>query len=151
MALTSDLIGRVFGPSTPTILSESSLVAFAHSVGFTDGPCINSAAALAAGFAGIVAAPTYAIVLTLDGAAELSRDPDIGLDFSHVVHGDQRFSYFDVLIAGDEVTVLTTVEDLKTLAGNVVVTVRGDVSRTDGTLVCSAWTTLVVRPVGGDA
>jgi len=99
----------------------------------------------------VVAAPTYAIVLTLDGAAELSRDPDIGLDFSHVVHSDQRFEYTRPLVAGDAVTVTTTVEDVKSLAGNTIVTVRGEIDDSHLNRVCTAWTTLVIRPVGESA
>ncbi|NDB18226.1 MAG: MaoC family dehydratase [Actinobacteria bacterium] len=151
MAITAELIGRVFGPTAPTVLNQESLVAFAAAVGVTDPVCVDAQAAAEAGYRAIVAAPTYPIVLTLDGAAELSRDPAIGLDFSHVVHGDQRFEYHQPLCAGDTVTVTTTVEDVKSLAGNTVVTVRGDV-RLDGSHVaCSAWTTLVVRPVEGSA
>lgn len=150
MAITADLVGRVFGPSAPVVISEGSLTAFARAVGVCDPVCLDAQAATAAGYGGIVAAPTYPIVLTLDGAAELSRDPAIGLDFSHVVHGDQRFEYARPLLAGDAVTVTTTVEEVKSLAGNTVVTVRGDVRLTDGTRACSAWTTLVVRPVAED-
>ena len=149
MAITAELIGRVFGPTAPTVLTQDSLVAFAAAVGVTDRVCLDAGAAAGAGFRGVVAAPTYPIVLTLDGAAELSRDPDIALDFSHVVHGDQRFEYHQPLCAGDSITVLTTVEDVKSLAGNTVVTVRGDVRIADAQLACSAWTILVVRPVSG--
>ena len=149
MAITADLIGRVYGPSATRVLTEQSLIAFAFAVGITDPVCLDSQAAVAAGHGGVVAAPTYPIVLTLDGAAELSRDPQIGLDFSHVVHGDQRFEYSRPLVAGDEVSVTTTVEYVKSLAGNTVITVRGDVRLADGALACSAWTTLVVRPVEG--
>lgn len=147
MAVTPELIGRIFGPGPTLVLDRTSLIAFARAVGFTAGPTIDESAAHDAGFVDVVAAPTYAIVLTLDGAAELSRDPAIGLDFSHVVHSDQRFEYARPLVAGDAVSVTTTVEDVKTLAGNTMVTVRGDIHDLNSHRVCTAWTTLVIRPV----
>lgn len=145
MAVTPELIGRVFGPGPTLVIERTSLVAFAQAVGFTHGSTVDEVAAVAAGFSDVVAAPTYAIVLTLDGAAELSRDPSIGLDFSHVVHSDQRFEHVRPLVAGDAVTVTTTVEDVKSLAGNTIVTVRGDVDDEQRNRVCTAWTTLVIR------
>ncbi|NBO45802.1 MAG: MaoC family dehydratase [Actinobacteria bacterium] len=151
MAVTPELIGRVFGPGPTLVLERASLIAFARAVGFSEGPTIDESSAHAAGFSDVVAAPTYAIVLTLDGAAELSRDPDIGLDFSHVVHSDQRFEYTRPLVAGDAVTVTTTVEDVKSLAGNTIVTVRGEIDDSHLNRVCTAWTTLVIRPVGESA
>ena len=151
MAVTPELIGRVFGPGPVVVVEESTLINFARAVGFVDGPTVDASAARAAGFSGVVAAPTFPIVLTLDGAAELSRDPNIGLDFSHVVHSDQRFDYRRPIVAGDGLSVTTTVEDVKSLAGNIVLTVRGDVQDSNAELVCTAWTTLVIRPVGQES
>ena len=148
MPVTADLIGRVFGPGPAVTVDAEHLIAFARAVGYHDGPTVDPAAAREAGFDGIIAAPTYAIALTLDGAAELSRDPEIGLDFSHVVHSDQRFEYVRPITAGDTLTVTTTVQDVKSLAGNTVLTVQGDVRDAAGQSVCTAWTTLVIRPVG---
>lgn len=150
MAVTAELIGRVFGPSPARTVRTEELVSFARAVGYTRGPTVDEVSAIDAGFPGVVAAPTFPIVLTLDGAEELSRDPQIALDFSHVVHSDQRFEHIRSIVAGDTVTVLTTVEDVKTLAGNTIVTVRGDVNDASGARVCTSWTTLVIRAVAGD-
>ena len=151
MPVTAELIGRVFGPGPAVTVEADHLVAFARAVGYHDGPTVDADAARAAGFTGVIAAPTYAIALTLDGAAELSRDPAIGLDFSHVVHSDQRFEHVRPIVAGDTLTVTTTVQDVKTLAGNTVVTVQGDVRDGTGESVCMAWATLVIRSVGQES
>ncbi|MBU6213484.1 MAG: MaoC family dehydratase N-terminal domain-containing protein [Actinomycetales bacterium] len=151
MPVTAELIGRVFGPGPAVTVDAAHLAAFARSVGYHEGPTVDAAAARAAGFADIIAAPTYAIVLTLDGAAELSRDPEIGLDFSHVVHSDQRFEHVRPITAGDTLTVTTTVRDVKSLAGNTVLTVQGEVRDGSDQNVCTSWTTLVIRPVGQES
>jgi acyl dehydratase len=62
-----------------------------------------------------------------------------------VVHGEQRFSYTRPIVAGDELTVVVTVEKVRSVAGNDIVTTRGDIATTDGEAVCSAYSTLVSR------
>ncbi len=55
-------------------------------------------------------------------------DPELGLDYTRVVHGEQRFSYDRPIVAGDELIVATTIESIRTMAGNDMITTRGDVS-----------------------
>jgi acyl dehydratase len=62
-----------------------------------------------------------------------------------VVHGEQRFSYVRPIVAGDELTVTTVIEDIKAMAGNDMVTLRGDLADVSGALVSQVWTTLVAR------
>ena len=46
-------------------------------------------------------------------------DPQLGLDYSRVVHGDQKFAYNRPVRAGDRLTVTSTIETIRTMAGNV--------------------------------
>ena len=50
-------------------------------------------AARAAGYADVVAPPTFAVVIQERTLAQLLAEPDAGIDFSRVVHGDQRFTF----------------------------------------------------------
>jgi acyl dehydratase len=73
------------------------------------------------------------------------HDPALGLDWTRVVHGDQRFVYERPLRAGDEITVVVTVESIKTLAGNDMIVLRGDVDTVQGERTVTSYTLLVAR------
>ena len=91
---------------------------FARAV-FADEPInIDPEAARAAGYADVVAPPTFAIVVQELTLQQLLAEPDAGIDFSRVVHGEQRFSYTRPIVAGDELTATLTVTSIKTLGGN---------------------------------
>jgi len=72
-------------------------------------------------------------------------DPELGLDFSRVVHGDQRFAYQRPIRAGDRLVTTCTIEEIMSRAGHDFLTTRADVTTEDGEAVLSAWSRLVVR------
>ena len=76
-------------------------------------------------------------------------DEEAAVDFSRVVHGDQRFSYTRPIVAGDELTGVMTVTSVKQLGGNSMVTSSTEISDVSGDHVVTAISTLVVR--GADA
>jgi acyl dehydratase len=81
--------------------------------------------------------------------AQLLAEPDAGIDFSRVVHGEQRFRYSRPVVAGDELTATLTVTSVKALGGNSMVTASSDMVDQTGAHVVTAVSTLVVR--GDDA
>jgi len=91
-----------------------------------------------------VAPPTFAIRITLEQSQEIFSNPEIGLDWTRVVHGDQRFEINRAIIAGDTFTCSSTIESYKITAGNEFVTVRSDL-HSASQIVVSTWSTLVVR------
>ena len=76
-------------------------------------------------------------------------DPELGLDYSRVVHGEQRFVITRPIRAGDRLTVTVTVENIRAAAGNDMITTRGDVTTVDGEPVFTAYSTLVARGTAG--
>jgi hypothetical protein len=93
--------------------------------------------------------PTFLISLTLPAAERLIDDPDFGLDWSRVLHREQRFAYHRELRAGAAVTCVSTIESIKSVAGNDLLALRTDVAVVeDGTvgvgLAAEVWTTLFV-------
>ena len=67
------------------------------------------------------------------------------VDFSRVVHGDQRFSYTRPIVAGDELTGVMTVTSVKSLAGNSMITSETVITDATGAHVVTATSSLVVR------
>jgi len=62
-----------------------------------------------------------------------------------VVHGEQRFVHVRPIHAGDALTVVVSVENVRAAAGNDIVSTKGEVSTVDGEPVLTAFATLVVR------
>jgi acyl dehydratase len=91
------------------------------------------------------APPTFAVVVQEHTLAQLLSDPDAGIDFSRVVHGDQRFTFSRPIVAGDELTATLTVTSVKSLGGHSRVTAESAIVDGGGAHVVTAISTLVVR------
>jgi acyl dehydratase len=102
-------------------------------------------AARAAGHPDVIAPPTFPIVLTMRAGHQVIMDPDLGIDYSRVVHGEQRFVHSRPVRAGDVLQVVVTVENVRVAAGNDIVSTRSDVQTVDGEHVLSSYATIVAR------
>ena len=103
------------------------------------------ASAQSAGWADLVAPPTFPIVIQEKTLQQLLSHPGAGIDFSRVVHGDQKFEYHRPLIAGDEVVATLRVTKIQSLGGHTMVTSESTIETTSGEAVVTATSTLVVR------
>jgi acyl dehydratase len=140
-----ELQGRVFPPVAPYLVGREKIREFARAVFATNPINHDPDAARAAGHADIVAPPTFPVVVQESTLAQLLAEPDSGIDFSRVVHGDQRFSYTRPVVAGDELTATLTVSSVKTLGGHSMVTAESEIVDASGAHVVTAISTLVVR------
>ena len=145
MALNSEYVGRVFGPTEPYEVSRVKIADFADAIGERSELCRDSAAAQKAGYPDVIAPPTFAFVISMRSTAQVSADPDLGMDYSMVVHGEQSFSYTRPLHAGDVVVATTTVESIKVLGATSMLATSTDISTVEGEHVCTARCTLVER------
>jgi acyl dehydratase len=93
----------------------------------------------------VIAPPTFAVVLTLKAGHQVIMDPEFGIDYSRVVHGEQRFVHHRPITAGDVLEVVVTVDDVRVAAGNEFVTTRSELSTVSGEPVTTAVSTIVVR------
>ncbi len=145
MGVNPDLAGRVFPPAEPYLVGREKIREFARAV-FSANPVNHDPdAARAAGYADVVAPPTFPIVVQERTLAQLLSEPDAGIDFTRVVHGDQRFSYTRPIVAGDELTATLTVTSVKSLGGHSMVTSESAIIDATGAHVVTATSTLVVR------
>jgi hypothetical protein len=127
--LNPDSVGRTFEGAESVTVSQSEIDAFCAVLSENNTT---------------VAPPTFAIRITLEQSQEIFSNPEIGLDWTRVVHGDQRFEINRPIIAGDTFTCSSTIESYKITAGNEFVTVRSDL-HSGSQIVVSTWSTLVVR------
>jgi acyl dehydratase len=145
MALDRDLVGRSYPPSAVYEVGRGKIAEFATAIGSDDPVHLDPDAARAAGYPDVIAPPTFAIALTLEAANVVLGDPDVSLDYSRVVHGEQRFTHHRPMFAGDRLVATTTIEAVRSIGGNDLLTTRVDVATEDGEPVCSATSMLVAR------
>jgi acyl dehydratase len=145
MPLDQSFVGRSYPPTEPYEVGREKIREFADAIGDDNPAYRDPAAARALGHPDVIAPPTFVIVLSMRAAQQVVFDPALGLDYSRVVHGEQRFVHARPIRAGDRLHVVVTVDSIRAARGNDILTTRGDVSTVDGEHVCTAYSTLVAR------
>ncbi|MGX8907450.1 FAS1-like dehydratase domain-containing protein [Streptomyces netropsis] len=148
MPLDPAFAGRAYPPTAPYEVSRAKIREFAEAVGDTHPAYTDPAAARALGHGDVIAPPTFAFTIAHRASDQVVKDPELGLDYSRVVHSDQQFSYTRPVRAGDRISVVTTVESAKSLGGSDILGVRGDLIDADGELVVTVRMTIVSRGTG---
>jgi acyl dehydratase len=93
----------------------------------------------------VIAPPTFAIVVSTRGSARLTHDPDLGVNYAMIVHGEQSFEHARPLHAGDVVVSQSTIESIRPLGSMTTLTTVTQIRTVDGEHVCTARSTLVER------
>lgn len=125
--LNPDLVGRTFTSADSVTVTKDAIQKFAEVIGETNFE---------------IAPPTFSISITLEQSQSLLQGS--GLDWTRVVHGDQKFEIKRPIVAGDVLHCSSTIESARNVSGNEIVTVRSDLNSATE-LVVSTWSTLVVR------
>jgi acyl dehydratase len=145
MPLDESFVGRVYPPTDAYEVGREKIREFADAIGDPNPAYRDREAAKSIGHPDVIAPPTFPIILTLKAGHQVIADPDFGIDYSRVVHGEQRFVHHRPVRAGDVLQVIVTVDDIRTAAGNDIVTTRSEVSTVDGERVVTATSTIVAR------
>ena len=145
MPLNVDFIGKVYPDTDPYLVGREKIREFATAIGDQSPVFHDLQAAQALGYPDLPAPPTFAFSVTQRAMASAMFDPDLGLDYSRVVHGEQAFEYKRPLIAGDEVVVKSFILDIVTRGANEFLTTQADVVTVDGELVVTTRSTIASR------
>ncbi len=148
MQVEPTFASRTAPPEDPYEVGREKIREFAAAVGADHPAHRDPEAAAALGHPDRVAPPTFPIVLTMPAGDQVIADPQLGLDYSRVVHGDQRFRYERPVYAGDRLRCVTAVEDVTSRAGHDFLTLRTEVRTEAGEPVVTVWSKLVVRGEG---
>ncbi|GAA1206953.1 MaoC family dehydratase N-terminal domain-containing protein [Prauserella alba] len=145
MPLDPSFIGRTYPPETTYEVGRAKIAEFARAIG-DDNPLYRDVdAAKAAGHDDVIAPPTFLTVINIRAINEVVEDPELGLDYDRMVHGDQRFVHHRPVRAGDRLQITTHIDDIFVRAGNDFLSVRAEIATDDGELVCTTHAQLVVR------
>ena len=145
MALNPDYAGRTFESPRPYQVTRVKIAEFASAIGEPSPLCVDPEAAKQAGYPDVIAPPTFAIVVAGTSTAHAVTDPGLGLNYAMVVHGEESFQHTRPLHAGDEVLAATTIERIKPIGKHTSMTMRTEITTTDGEHICTARNTLVER------
>lgn len=145
MSMDPSFVGRSFPLAQPYPVGPEKIREFADAIGDPHPMYHDRVAAQSAGHPDVVAPPTFAIVVISRAQEALLFDPALGLDYSRVVHGDQRFVHHRPIVAGDVLRSTVHIDAIRVMAGNDVISLRTEVVDPAGTAVCTALSTLVSR------
>jgi acyl dehydratase len=137
--------GKTYPRTDSYLVGREKIREFAKAVFSKDPANLDLDAAKALGYKDLIAPPTFAVVIQERSLVTVLADKEAAIDFSRVVHGDQRFIHVRPIVAGDELTSELKVASVKTLAGNSMVTFETQIFDSSDALVCTAISTLVVR------
>jgi acyl dehydratase len=142
--LDRSLIGRESEPVQHDV-EKNAIRRFAEALGDPNPLYQDEGAARAAGYAGLVAPPTFPLALTANERFRHSLD----LGTRSILHGEQQFEYARPIVAGDRLTVVTRVADVQEKAGAsgpMDVLILEDEGRDDqGEWVFRSRATLILR------
>jgi acyl dehydratase len=145
MPVNADFQGREYPPTEPYRVSAAKIREFAEAVGGTDPVHVDAEVARSRGYADVIAPPTFAVLIAQQVEGQLVRDPEAGIDFSRVVHGEQRFVHHRPLTAGDAVVGVLHVDTVREAGGHAMVTTRAELATEAGEPVCTSTSTIVIR------
>ena len=145
MAVNTAFAGRTYPPTSSYSVGREQLREFARAVGATHPSHHDPDAARALGHPDVVAAPTFAVVIAQRAEAQLIEDPEAGIDFSRVVHAEERFTHHRPIHAGDDLVTVLHVDAITERSGLAMVSTRCEIATPDGTPVATVRSTLAVR------
>lgn len=145
MAVNEAIVGKDYPALPPYVVGREKVREFARAVMSTSTLHSDVAAAQSAGYSDVVAPPTFAVVVQEGALQMLLNDPESGIDYSRIVHGDQRFDYSRPIVAGDELHSSVHVTKVQSLGGHSMVTSETRVTDRTGQHIVTATSTLVLR------
>jgi acyl dehydratase len=149
MRADSSLVGRRYPGAAVYEVARERIRAFADAICDPDPAYRDPEAARALGHPDVIAPPTFPVVITMAAAARLVEDPELTLDWTRVVHGEQRFEVRRPLRAGDRIVADVSIAGVRSVAGNDMISVRTDLRTPDGDLVSVSHAVLVAQGGAG--
>jgi acyl dehydratase len=144
MSVQTTAVGKSY-PAVTYAIGREKIREYAGAVGETNALHLDLDAARAAGHRDLVAPPMFVVVYAGQALRGPILDPEIGIDFSRMVHGGQEFVWGPLVIAGDEIETVATVASIEERAGNGFYSFETVSTNQDAQVVCRGTWTQIVR------
>jgi len=150
MPLNRDYIGRKAPVGEPVEITRGDIRRFAAAIGDDNPLYTDREAAKAAGYADVIAPPTFLIsASTGGGGGGFILEPELGLNFAMVVHGEEAFEFTRPVQAGDVLVLEQRIADIQDKGSNELMTLVTEVSTEAGERVATITNTIVSRGTAG--
>ena len=116
MTVSTEAIGKTY-PAVSYAVGREKVREYAWAVGETNPVYVDLDAARAAGYADVVAPPMFAVVYAGRAVSPALFDPEVGINFANMLHAGQEFEWGPVVVAGDEISTVTSVRDISQRGG----------------------------------
>ena len=146
MPVNREFIGREFPAPAAYEVGREHIRRFADAIDDPHPAYRDPAAARALGHPDVIAPPTFLTVLNFRFAADGPvADPALGLDYAMVVHGEQSFELHRPVVAGDVLTSVQRVDDIRDVGRNELISTVIEVTDAGGAAVATLRGTIVSR------
>jgi len=145
MSLNKALIGKEYPQSTPYEVGREKIRDFATAIGDLNPIYHDKQAAVAAGYDDIIAPPTFLTTLGFKFGPQVVGDPDLGLNYAMVVHGEQEFEILRPVKPGDVLVGTPRITEITARGKNEFMTYEAAINTTSGEKVAIARSIIVSR------
>lgn len=145
MSINTEAAGRIYPPAEPYQVSREAIREFAVAVKALHPSHHDVDAATALGHRDLVAPPTFAVVVSQRAEAAIVADDEVGIDFTRVVHADERFTHHAPILAGDTLHAQATLDRIRVMGGGAMVTTKVEITTEDGEARSTVTSSLLVR------
>lgn len=89
--------------------------------------------------------PTFATAAEFTVIPDVVADPELGLDLSRLLHGNQEYDFLRPLVEGETLVIRSRIESIREMRGNGFLVLVTELIGADGEAVCTARSTLIER------
>ena len=115
-------------PDVPFTVDPARVAAFRNVFGETDG-----------------VPPTFVTAAEFAVIPHVAADPELGLDFSRVLHGNQEYEFRRPLEEGETVQARCRIESIREFGGSAFLVIATQLIGVDGEVACTARSTMIER------
>jgi acyl dehydratase len=142
--LNQSLKGKTY-PEITFDVERDRVTQFALAVGEEDPRFLEAEAARSEGFPDQLAFPTFPTVAGIMASAQIVVDPELGMDYTRVVHGEQAYELRRPIVVGDRLRAAPRIADIYAKGPNEFLVIEAEFADADGEVVCVARSTLLSR------
>lgn len=135
------------GPEVRFDIERGRLKFFAQAIGESNPIYLDQGAARAAGYRDLPVPPTFLLAADLDSNELFSTLAKMGVSLGKILHGEQGYTYYQPVCAGETVTVCSRISDIYDKKGGALEFIIRDSSVTNasGELAAEFRSVIVVR------
>lgn len=145
MPLNTALVGKEYPASVVYEVGREKIREFAMAIGDPNPLYTDENAAKSAGYNDIIAPPTFLTTIGFKFGPTIVLDPELGLDYSRVVHGEQEFELRRPVVPGDRLVGRPRISGISAKGKNEFLTYEASITAEDGEEVAVVRSTIVSR------